>query len=257
VKRTLDQIPAGIKKPKPDQVATLGLGEFYACYGAHITKVYAQPVWLPEAKARQVARGEVPVELAVVAHGIVRTVREMGESNVTENEAKQLRDENAELRRTVGRLQEEVRLLGAGSHRVGSGSSQSLPRPDGVPFPTAAPDAEMRYQAFKARLMAEAPGILKVMVLKPELEVAVQREVIQADGRSVRGRIARLIADGFFESPKESSAVLAELMKRGANRPSNIELGNEMKALCEMGFFTRDNKWYTLVPGMKVNVRAA
>jgi hypothetical protein len=29
VKRTLDQIPAGIKKPKPEQVATLGLGEFY------------------------------------------------------------------------------------------------------------------------------------------------------------------------------------------------------------------------------------
>ena len=27
-----------------------------------------------------------------------------------------------------------------------------------------------------------------------------------------------------------------------------------MKALCDMGFFTRDNKWYSLVPGMRVNV---
>jgi hypothetical protein len=46
VKRTLDQIPAGIKKPKPDQIATLGLGQFFACHGTEVKKVYVQPTWL-------------------------------------------------------------------------------------------------------------------------------------------------------------------------------------------------------------------
>jgi len=75
-----------------------------------------------------------------------------------------------------------------------------------------------------------------------------------ADGKSLRGRIARLIADEFFTKAHTSAEVLDELLKRGADRPSNIELGNEMKALCEMGFLTRENKWYTLVPGAEVNV---
>ena len=52
---------------------------------------------------------------------------------------------------------------------------------------------------------------------------------------------------------RTSADVSTELQCRGA-KPSNIELGNEMKALTEMGFFTRSNKWYSLVPSMKVNV---
>jgi hypothetical protein len=43
IKRTLAQIPAGIKKPKPAQIATLGLGQFFVCYGTHTIKVYVQP----------------------------------------------------------------------------------------------------------------------------------------------------------------------------------------------------------------------
>jgi hypothetical protein len=36
-------------------------------------------------------------------------------------------------------------------------------------------------------------------------------------------------------------------------RPTSSS-ATKMKALCDIGFFTRDNKWYSLVDGMKVNV---
>lgn len=81
----------------------------------------------------------------------------------------------------------------------------------------------------------------------------IRRQILEVDGDSLRGRIGRLIHDGFFDRSHTSSEILVELEKRGET-PSNIEFGNEMKALVRMGFFTRENKWYSLVPEMKVNV---
>jgi hypothetical protein len=53
-----------VKKPKPDEIATLGLGEFFACYGTHTTKVYAQPAWMTEEVAAAVARGALDARKA-------------------------------------------------------------------------------------------------------------------------------------------------------------------------------------------------
>jgi hypothetical protein len=257
VKRTLDQIPAGIKKPKPEAVATLGLGEFYACHGQHITKVYAQPVWATEAKARAVALGD----------NALPPRPHHQEVQVNEAEARALREENAELRRRIAELEERLEALAAVGRTVGKpGAKMAPPAPSGREVeapPSPAPalregdPAEEMYQLFKARLLAEAPAILRVLTTAPEIDVEVQRDVIRVDGRSLRGRIARLIAEGYFDAARTSASVLEELLKRGASRPSNIELGNEMKALCDMGFFVRENKWYTLVPNAKVKVTEA
>jgi hypothetical protein len=48
LKRTIDSIPAGIAKPKAADVATLGLGQFYACWGRHAVKTYVQPAWMDD-----------------------------------------------------------------------------------------------------------------------------------------------------------------------------------------------------------------
>jgi hypothetical protein len=62
IKRTLENIPAGFKKPKPANIATLELGQFFACWGQHAIKTYVQPAWLLNHVAIQVACGETPVE---------------------------------------------------------------------------------------------------------------------------------------------------------------------------------------------------
>jgi hypothetical protein len=67
IKRTLEHIPAGIKKPKAADIATLERGQFFACWGSHAVKTYVRPAWLSADAAREVATGFNPNELARAA----------------------------------------------------------------------------------------------------------------------------------------------------------------------------------------------
>ncbi len=66
LKRTIEMIPHGIKRPKPEDVATLGLGEFFACWGRHAVRVYVQPAWMTPDDARAVARSELDRQVAAM-----------------------------------------------------------------------------------------------------------------------------------------------------------------------------------------------
>lgn len=62
VKHTLGQIPLPPnKKPKPNDIMTLKLGEFYICTRDFVKKTYIQPFWLDEKKAKDVALGKIKV----------------------------------------------------------------------------------------------------------------------------------------------------------------------------------------------------
>lgn len=63
IKRSLDQIPLNKKnKPKPEDIATLKLGEFIVVTSESISKCYAQPSWLDDATAKKVAMGKMNVD---------------------------------------------------------------------------------------------------------------------------------------------------------------------------------------------------
>lgn len=291
-KRALQMMKAaGVATPTASDVAQLEIGHFYACFGKHAIKTYVQPGWMNAASAEQVATGQLTVDLARQLSSL-RAVRETfeqvfkEEDSVNAAEAQALRDENdrlkeenADLRRRIEALErsaragdgraapshqraantETSRASVAGSERTprAGASTPAEPRRERAFSVDETFDNEALYQAFKARLIEELPSdprAMEIVLARPELRVKVQRHVIEVDGRSLRGRIARLIAADFWSKARTSADVLEELLRRGADRPSNIELGNEMKALCDMGFFTRDNKWYALVSGMKVNV---
>ena len=59
IKRTLAHVHGIPKKPKPDQIAELGLGQFIACFGSTAVTTYVQPAWLTGDVAQRVARGEI------------------------------------------------------------------------------------------------------------------------------------------------------------------------------------------------------
>lgn len=252
IKRNLANIPASIKRPKPGDIARLERGQFYACWGQHCVLTYVQPAWMPYSVAADIARGNRPIES--VAPPQRRPIKQ--EEQVNRQEAEALAQENTRLKGENRELKDRLEAR----DRAAAARFPIPKLPPLVPLAPAMPadqDFEATYAAIKARLLSDLPteqALLRLLVLKPELMVEVTRQVIHVDGKTLRGRIARLVADGFFGSARTSAQVLEELLKRGADRPSNIELGNEMKALCDMGFFTRDNKWYSLVDGMKVNV---
>lgn len=242
IKRNLANIPKGIKRPSAADVAMLERGQFYVCWSSHAVKTYVRPAWMLENAAIAIARGELRTPPAPVR----RAPTPPEETIVNEREADELRRANEKLRAENEQLRGRVdELTGRISQAVAAPASNGH-----------APIDNGSYEALRERLAADLskmPAVLRVLASKPTIEVEVTRHVITVDGGSVRGRIARLIASGFFEKPRTSGDVLSELEKRGS-RPSNIEIGNELKALTEMGYFTRENKWITLVPEMTVNV---
>lgn len=63
VVRTLDQVPLPKSaKPKPEEIMTLERGHFFVCTPKETIKVYAQPAWLDEKTAKQIAKGEKSVD---------------------------------------------------------------------------------------------------------------------------------------------------------------------------------------------------
>jgi hypothetical protein len=63
IERTLDQIPLSSKsKPKSEDIATLKTGYFFVATSEGVKKCYAQPAWLDDETAKNVAMGKIKSE---------------------------------------------------------------------------------------------------------------------------------------------------------------------------------------------------
>lgn len=62
VRKTIAQIPLPKKsKPTPDDIMTLGTGEFYLATRERTVKTYVQPFWLDDKRAKKIALGKLKV----------------------------------------------------------------------------------------------------------------------------------------------------------------------------------------------------
>lgn len=165
------------------------------------------------------------------------------EVHVTEEEAARLRAENAELKRRLAALEAKDKP----PLRVPLAPVNARPLTEGL-------DIEALYQTIRDRLMQEAPALIRVLATKPEIEVAVERKVLTIEGDSLKGRLARMIANGFFDEGRTQGAARSELKRTG----SDVNQGNLWKTLAALqsdGFVTKEGgDTYRAVPGMKVNV---
>jgi len=268
VKRTLEQMPVALPKLKPRQIATLGLGEFYACFGQSAIHTYVQPVWMDEAEAREVAAAS-ETDRPIVPRGAParpQTSALIEEEHVTPEEARELRERNVQLERENdemrGRIERPEKMLNAPvAAPTAAPPSKATPQRRSTPI-EGSDEQEELYQAFKRRLVDEAPGLLRVLAARPELEVVFTPETMTIDGKTLRGRIARLLVDGFFDKGVTAAGVQKELARRGRD-PGPGNTYNEVKALAELEFLTvekgkdessRERTLYRPAPGMKVRI---
>jgi hypothetical protein len=181
IKRTLAQIPAGIKKPKPEAIATLGLGEFFACWGTTVTKVYVQPAGCRRPRPRSTRAGSC-AKCRSRPPRLPNRYYRRGHRERRRSQA--LREENARLRRRIEEL-------------------EAAPKPKKAAesvAPVGAIDEDALYERLLARLL-KAPPLVKLNTAKPEIEVQRQRQVIEVSHSTLKGRLAGMIAEGFFDSP--------------------------------------------------------
>lgn len=283
IKRTLSNIPATVAKPKAADIALLELGQFYACWGRQAVRTYVQPAWMNPAQAAQVATGQLTVQIAAALSTArnVRTAFEQvfKEDAVTKDEAERLTRENAQLKADNADLRRRLEALERGQHdatpdraaaphsRPPAQNRGAAVRPEptlvGTRSPTGAGAAEPSshasvdeavYQAIKARLLEDAPALVQLLIDRPELEVRVTRRVIEAEGESTLGRVARLIRADFLADSRRFGEILRELERTGT-RVNNKSLSVALKELVVAGFLTKESvDRYRAVPDMKVRV---
>jgi hypothetical protein len=248
IKRTLENIPAGISKPRQVDIATLELGQFYACFGKHAVKVFVQPAWMQPNDAIQAATGG-PV-----------AKRPPQEDTVSQSVLSELRAENERLARLVETLKDQLRQLKASPSSNGNGAGRS--RAEDTP-PTSRGDAgstpaggdlDALYEGIRSRLLKD-PVLLKIMSSKPVIDVQVQTRTVTTDGSTWLGFVATLLSEGFFDEPATSASVFAEGKRRGMKGVS-ARAYEACEKLLTMGFVTQEGKGvgYKAVSGMKVNI---
>jgi hypothetical protein len=108
------------------------------------------------------------------------------------------------------------------------------------------------------RLQAEAPAILQLAAERPELRVMITRPTVELNTSTLRGQIAKLIADDYFAKPTPAKEVFRELVRLGYISPKAVRLGGlvaaETAKLAELGFLTLESEGFQAVAGMKVNL---
>ncbi len=240
IKRTLDNIPDSIAKPKASDMATLEIGQFFACWGRHIFKVYVQPEWMSDDDARAIAKGE-SVTITPPVPKPQPKIEQPKEDKVTEAEANELRRDNADLRKQVETLTKRLNAATEKGTRA-TEATETEPRQEQEEF----------YQSILGRLLKE-PAIIELKTTKPELRVHVTRVKIDVDGNTLRGRVARLIHGGFFDTPRNGNTAFNELQRLGFGT-AKPNVYKECDKLAELGFLTKEASGYQSVPDMKVNL---
>lgn len=130
-------------------------------------------------------------------------------------------------------------------------------RPPAEPFTdkrTAPFDEEAMYQRFRARMIDDAkldPILLHLLVNQPEIIVEYEKTVENIEGSTLRGRVARLIAKGFFDDAKTTGNARTELTRTGPE-PNSGGLSTTLAALVAAGFLTRAGEGWVKAPGVKV-----
>ena len=159
---------------------------------------------------------------------------------MTEKEADQLRSENQELRERISELEAKLERKPKRDEPTKTESNGTV-------------DTGELYQTILARLLKE-PAIIKLQTRKPELQVTETREIIDLSDTTLRGRLAKLIAKGFFDEPKNGNTAFNELKRLGFPT-AKPNVYRECDALTAMGFLTKEASGYQAVSDMKVNLK--
>lgn len=215
LKRTLANIPNSVKKPKLADVARLEIGQFFACFKSETIKTYVQPIWLDEATAKAIAMGEKTVDEVARPkrpHPIPETPKPKGDQNMSAAIEEQLRQQTDLLRKFM-----------EGGFKAQAAVDRAIPSPaTTMPAVEMPADEDGLYQRFKARLLAESPAILRILVDMPEIQIQDVRRVITVKNTEPNGIFALMIRDGFFDSGATTKDALGELRRRGKECGPNV-----------------------------------
>jgi len=284
IKRTLSEIPAGIKRPRPENIAQLELGQFFACWGKHVRKTYVQPVWLTDEQAKKVAMGEAVIEQAWVGRGslvpnlpnhfsIGFTPTDEIPDLESKFQAGELTAEDLNLgdemskeaeERIIDTLDKLVDLManhaqhhqgvppiaenGNGAQHVNLDKFQE----DGI----SGLNVDALYKEF-IRRMIQDKTLIKLAVTIPTIEIETVRPVVEM-GDDLQGWLVRLISEGFFDKGANGQSAFDELIRRG-KKVAKPSIYTSLRNLAGLGALTIErqgkSELFLRNPDLQINRR--
>lgn len=148
------------------------------------------------------------------------------------------------------------------SSAAGAGARNSPKCPDDAPVSAAESDGllspgtlEQVWQYVRNRANAD-PAVLQLLQACPELRIVRKVQTISMDASNLRGSLAILISEKFFDKEIEFAPVRVELIRRGflGSKAPNLQISQALQGLVELGFLTKEANGYQVVPKMKVHV---
>lgn len=221
LKRCLDSIPAGIKKPSKADLARLERGQFFVCWKGHTLKTYVQPAWMDAETAKRIALGKLSVDDVSPPRGRKSQPAERKSSRRKPAPPKPVPvEEEPEMTpKQMDQLADKI----AGRLQPFTASPPRTAASDGSPV-----DEEALYQRFKQRLANDAPELLRVIAERSEIEIEYARPIVTADASTREGKIILLVAEGFFEAGRRCGEIRSEMKRRWAD-PGVIKAENLAK----------------------------
>lgn len=116
-------------------------------------------------------------------------------------------------------------------------------------------DFEKLYQAIKARFIDDAridPVLLQILTQRPKLEIEVEPRTIALDGASLKGRVGRLLAAGWFDNGRRTGAVRSELTRTGPDPGGGGNLAAILAELVRDGFLVREGEGWKRAAGVEI-----
>ncbi len=115
---------------------------------------------------------------------------------------------------------------------------------------------EALYRAFKHRILDDLrsdPIFVELLAARNEIEVVITPRREQIDGTTLRGRLARLIAQGWFSTARKTGSVRTQLTKIGKDPGSGGQLIGLLREFKADGFLVDDGgESFIVAPGIKV-----
>lgn len=263
VERAIAQLPIPKKqRPKPEEVMNFPIGHFVAAFNDKVKLVYVQPAWLPDLEARhiaetgdlEVARDYMPASTG--EHLSKKQLTRLKEDGMASTREKQLERENSELHDRINALENEIRELRKRPPRRAVASDPAVDEEVIIehcdPVDSAPTNGE-RMPGPRTRYDVD------VTVAVPNLTVRERVVVVNATSEDERGRVAILIADGFFDSPRGHNDACSEFRARGWGKwsggPEYAKMKRLLVEMASMGFFRNEGKSFVITPEAKERIK--
>lgn len=263
LKRTLAMIPAGIRKPKPAEITSLEVGQFICCFGSRAVRTYIQPAWMNDSDARAIAMGAKTMGELVIPADVPReqtapppAIEPAPAADESELEDDMSKEDIDQMKQQIGEL---VKVLKAAPpHAAPSGAA---PAHDKSHAGNGSIDREELFEWIKGRLQEEAPRLLNVSAEVPELRVTEEIKTIEASttGKgALMGRLAMLIAEGFFDEARSDQEIRDELKRHGLvaqKTYANVTYATNRADLVKWGFLFIEGDRFKANPRMKKQIQ--